>query len=74
MSFLEQFPDRDTLLSLFNEEKSVFPMKVNNHIHTPYSFSAFDTVTQAVRLAVAEDLRILGINDFYVTDGYQEFI
>lgn len=74
MSFLEQFPDSDTLLSLFNEEKSVFPMKVNNHIHTPYSFSAFDTVTQAVRLAVAEDIRILGINDFYVTDGYQEFI
>jgi len=74
MSFLEQFPDRETLLKLFNEEKSVFPMKVNNHIHTPYSFSAFETVTQAVRLAVAEDLRILGINDFYVTDGYQEFI
>jgi hypothetical protein len=74
MSFLEQFPDSKTLLNLFNEEKSVFPMKVNNHIHTPYSFSAFDTVTQAVRLAVAEDLRILGINDFYVTDGYKEFI
>lgn len=74
MSFLEQFPNQETLLNLFNEEKSVFPMKVNNHIHTPYSFSAFDTVTQAVRLAVAEDIRILGINDFYVTDGYQEFI
>jgi hypothetical protein len=74
MSFLEQFPNSETLLNLFNEEKSVFPMKVNNHIHTPYSFSAFDTVTQAVRLAVAEDLRILGINDFYVTDGYKEFI
>jgi len=73
MSFLEQFPDRDTLLDIFNEEKSVFPMKVNNHIHTPYSFSAFETVTQAVRLAVAENIRILGINDFYVTDGYQEF-
>lgn len=74
MSFLEQFPNQETLLNLFNEEKSVFPMKVNNHIHTPYSFSAFDTVTQAVRLAVAEDIRILGINDFYVTDGYKEFI
>ena len=74
MSFLEQFPDSETLLNLFSEEKSVFPMKVNNHIHTPYSFSAFDTVTQAVRLAVAENLRILGINDFYVCDGYKEFI
>jgi hypothetical protein len=74
MNFLEQFPDRDTLLGLFNEDKSVFPMKVNNHVHTPYSFSAFDSVTQAVRLAVAEDIRILGINDFYVTDGYREFM
>jgi hypothetical protein len=74
MSFLEQFPDSDTLLILFNEEKSVFPMKVNNHIHTPYSFSAFETVTQAVRLAVAENIRILGINDFYVTDGHKEFM
>ncbi len=73
MNFLEQFPDREALLNLFNEEKSVFPMKVNNHIHTPYSFSAFETVTQAVRLAVAENIRILGINDFYVTDGYKEF-
>ncbi len=74
MSFLEQFPDRDTVLNLFDEEKSIFPMKVNNHIHTPYSFSAFESVTQAVRMAVAEELRILGINDFYVTDGYKEFI
>ncbi len=73
MSFLEQFPDRETLLKLFDEKISVFPMKVNNHIHTPYSFSAFQSVTQAVRMAVAEDLRILGINDFYVTDGYREF-
>lgn len=73
MSFLEQFPNRESLLDLFNEEISVFPMKVNNHIHTPYSFSAFETVTQAVRLAVAENIRILGINDFYVTDGYKEF-
>jgi hypothetical protein len=48
-------------------------MKVNNHIHTPYSFSAFESVTQAVRMAVAENIRILGINDFYVTDGYGEF-
>ncbi|MEN8229552.1 MAG: hypothetical protein ABFS38_15435 [Bacteroidota bacterium] len=73
MSFLVHFPDPETLLNLFDEENSVFPMKVNNHIHTPYSFSAFETVTQAVRMAVAEELRILGINDFYVTDGYKEF-
>lgn len=73
MSFLAQFPDRTTLLNSFNEKNSDFPMRINNHIHTPYSFSAFQSVTQAVRTAVAEGVRILGINDFYVTDGYKEF-
>ena len=74
MSFLEQFPNREELLKAFDEASSGFPMKVNNHIHTPYSFSAFESVTQAVRKAVAEEVRILGINDFYVTDGYGEFM
>ena len=74
MSFLEQFPTKDALLEAYNEELSGFPRKVNNHIHTPYSFSAFSSVTEAVRSAVAEEVRILGINDFYVTDGYGEFI
>jgi hypothetical protein len=73
MSFLKQFPELEVLLDSYNEDNSEFPMKVNNHIHTPFSFSAFDSVTQAVRMAVAENIRILGINDFYVTDGYKEF-
>ncbi len=50
------------------------PLKVNNHIHTPYSFSAFQSVAEAVSLAEKEGIKILGINDFYVTDGYEEFI
>ncbi len=74
MSFLEQFPARDILLEAYKEEGSGFPMKVNNHIHTPYSFSAFESVTEAVRVSVAEEVRVLGINDFYVTDGYGEFM
>jgi hypothetical protein len=74
MSFLEQFPSREILLEAYDEKSSGFPKKVNNHIHTPYSFSAFDNVTQAVRKAVAEEVRVLGINDFYVTDGYGEFM
>jgi hypothetical protein len=74
MSFLEQFPSREVLLEAYDEKSSGFPKKVNNHIHTPYSFSAFDNVTQAVRKAVAEEVRVLGINDFYVTDGYGEFM
>jgi hypothetical protein len=73
MNFLELFPDRDRLLHAYREEKNSFPLKVNSHIHTPYSFSAFESVSQAVRSAIAEEVRILGINDFYVTDGYGEF-
>jgi hypothetical protein len=74
MNFLEQFPKREELLEAYDEAASGFPKKVNNHIHTPYSFSAFESITQAVRTAVAEEVRILGINDFYVTDGYGEFM
>lgn len=47
--------------------------KVNNHIHTPYSFSAFKSIQEAFELAKKEGIQVLGINDFFVTDGYQEF-
>jgi len=74
MSFLEQFPDRATLLESYQSDQSRFPLKVNNHIHTPYSFSAFSSIEEAVRMAESENVKILGINDFYVTEGYEEFI
>ncbi len=74
MSFLEQFPDRATLLESYQSDQSRVPLKVNNHIHTPYSFSAFSSIEEAVRMADSEDVKILGINDFYVTEGYEEFI
>jgi hypothetical protein len=46
---------------------------VNSHIHTPYSFSAFRNVEEAVSLAVQAGIRVLGINDFFTTEGYDEF-
>ena len=46
---------------------------VNTHIHTPYSFSSFTGMDQVFEMAVNEDIKVLGINDFYVTDGYDEF-
>lgn len=46
---------------------------VNSHIHTPYSFSAFKTAEEAVSLAVDAGIRVLGINDFFTTEGYDEF-
>jgi hypothetical protein len=74
MGFFDSFPDRATLLKSASAGNADFPLKVNNHIHTPYSFSAFDSVESAVKAARAEEIKILGINDFYVMDGYREFI
>lgn len=48
-------------------------IKVNAHLHTPNSFSAFDSIDQALDMAVAEDVKVVGINDFYSTAGYQEW-
>ena len=47
--------------------------EVNGHIHTPYSFSAFTSLDTAFTMAVEEKIAVLGINDFYVTDGYDAF-
>lgn len=48
-------------------------LDVNAHIHTPYSFSSFTDVEQAVKMAADEGIKVLGINDFFVTEGYAEF-
>jgi hypothetical protein len=46
---------------------------VNAHLHTPYSFSAFERLTDALDRAAEENVKVVGINDFYSTDGYQEW-
>ena len=46
---------------------------VNAHLHTPYSFSAFDKLTNALDRAVNENVKVVGINDFYSMDGYKEW-
>jgi hypothetical protein len=48
--------------------------EANGHIHTPYSFSAFDNLETAFSMAKAENVTLLGINDFFVADGYEAFI
>ncbi|MCC8088769.1 MAG: PHP domain-containing protein [Rikenellaceae bacterium] len=48
-------------------------VKVNAHLHTPYSFSAFDGIPQALDMAVKEGVKVVGINDFYSMDGYDEW-
>lgn len=46
---------------------------VNAHLHTPYSFSAFNSVSQALDMAAEEGVKVVGINDFYSLDGYKEW-
>lgn len=46
---------------------------VNAHMHTPYSFSAFNDVCQALDMAASEGVKVVGINDFYSMDGYREW-
>lgn len=72
-NFLSEFPSFDIL---YKEMKGLyFPeyREANGHIHTPYSFSAFIALDTAFKMAVAEKIAVLGINDFYVTDGYEAF-
>lgn len=46
---------------------------VNAHLHTPYSFSAFSDVPQALDMALKEGVKVVGINDFYSLDGYAQW-
>ncbi len=73
MNILEKFPNEKKLLKWFKGRDIAKTLEVNNHIHTPYSFSAFDSIQQAISLAKDEGIQILGINDFFVRDGYEEF-
>ena len=48
-------------------------IKVNAHLHTPYSFSAFLDIDDALDRAVSEGVKVVGINDFYTTAGYDDW-
>jgi len=49
-------------------------LKYNSHIHLPPNFSAFDSVTQAVTLAAAQDVRALGVSNYYDYRVYADFV
>lgn len=71
-SIFLSFPDQKALVAQAGS-KSMKALWVNGHFHTPFSFSAFTEMEQAFRMAEAEGVQVLGINDFYTTDGYAEF-
>ena len=69
MSFLKSFPGKEKLLKYSSKEVH----DINGHIHTPFSFSAFENIPQIFKMAKEEGIKAVGINDFIVTDGYQSF-
>jgi hypothetical protein len=72
-NFLAGFPDYDKLFKETKEIRVPEYRELNGHIHTPWSFSAFSDMETIFRMAREENIAILGINDFYVTSGYDEF-
>ena len=48
--------------------------RVNSHIHLPPNFSAFVSVHQAVELADQQDVRVLGVSNYYDYDVYADFV
>ncbi len=65
------YPGKQELLERNGADTQV--LLVNGHFHTPFSFSAFTEIEQAFTMAQAESVQVLGVNDFYTTDGYPEF-
>ena len=66
-------PNESEIIKWASENADSKPLLVNGHFHTPFSFSAFSEIEQPFEMATEENVRVLGINDFYTTDGYAEF-
>jgi hypothetical protein len=49
-------------------------LKVNSHIHLPPNFSAFQTVAQAIDLASAQGIGVLGVSNYYDFEVYGDFV
>ena len=69
-NFLSTFPDSKILLKMIPDGD--IP-QVTGHVHTPYSFSAFENIGQIFEMACQEKIVAVGINDFFVADGYEPF-
>ena len=73
MSFLATYPDKEFFIKKAEQSSSGITPNVNAHIHSPYSYSSFNSIEQSFEMALKENIEVLGINDFFVTDGYAEF-
>jgi hypothetical protein len=69
-NILASFPGEQALLKMYPDVRT---LQVNGHLHTPYSFSAFEDIPQIFEMARKENISVVGINDFFVADGYGPF-
>jgi hypothetical protein len=72
-NFLAGFPSYDILKKEMKGISLPDYREANCHIHTPYSFSSFSDMGTIFTMAKEEKISVLGINDFYVTAGYDSF-
>jgi hypothetical protein len=72
-NFLSDFGGKDPIMSWYASYGRDLVLKTNNHVHSPYSFSAFNSIEEMINMAKKEKIEVLGINDFFVTSGYDEF-
>ncbi|MFC2098174.1 hypothetical protein ACFLTA_08740 [Bacteroidota bacterium] len=70
---LKDFPDSSALLFDYHSVSESGTPQVNAHLHTHHSFSYFSNIPAIFQQALAEDIRVLGINDFFMADGFREF-
>ncbi len=73
MDFWKYFPAKEELLKWYATNGDGETRLVNAHMHTPYSFSAFHDISDALDRTLNENVKVAGINDFYSTDGYAEW-
>ncbi len=73
MNIFQDFPSEHWLVNQYGNPFLSSPLEVNAHFHTPYSFSAFESIHEIFERAENENVDVLGINDFITTFGYVEF-
>ncbi len=72
-SLTRDMPGREHLLDWHRRYSPLVIHEVNTHLHTPFSFSSFRDMEQLFDMAAEENIRVLGINDFYTTGGFGSF-
>jgi DNA polymerase III alpha subunit len=73
MNVFAGIPGREEIVERYRRNLHAKTLNVNSHVHTPYSFSAFDNMEELFDKARQEGINVLGINDFNGADGFDEF-